>query len=66
MRAHLWVAIQNMLDAAEYALGPLDNYSDMEDGEHGAQEPNAALVAHNFLTEAMETLHKQMEEETPK
>lgn len=66
MRAHLWTAINDLMDAADYAKDALDNYTDLEDGEHGAQEPNAALIAFNALSEALIVLQKQMEQELPK
>lgn len=53
MDKRLWNAVQELLDAAEYALGSLDRYSDYEDDPMGpVMVPNAALSAHGCLKEA--------------
>lgn len=57
----LWKAVQELLDAAEYALGPLDNYSDYEDSPYDLRpEPNAALTAHSLLKEAIADVDRLM------
>lgn len=69
MDKRLWNAIQELLDAAEYALQPLDRYSDYEDdGTPGPlMVPNQAMSAHACLSEAAETVSKLMppDPETP-
>lgn len=66
MDKRLWNAIQELLDAAEYALGPLDNHSDFEDDPNGpTMVPNAALSAHACLSEAAETVSKLMDGVNP-
>lgn len=68
MDRKLWNAIQELLDAAEYALGPLDRYADYEDDPMGpVMVPNAAMSAHACLSEAAETVSKLMppDPETP-
>lgn len=61
MDKRLWNAIHELLDAAEYALQPLDRYSDFEDDPMGPKMvPNAALSAHACLSEAAETVQKLM------
>lgn len=63
MDKRLWDAIQELLDAAEYALGPLDRYSDYEDDSPPGPPvmvPNTALSAHGCLKEAYETVEKLM------
>ena len=59
MDKRLWDAIQELLDAAEYALGPLDNYSDYMDDPLGpVMIPNDAMTAHSCLSEAAERVSK--------
>jgi len=68
MDKQLWNAIQELLDAAEYALGPLDRHSDYEDDPLSpVMVPNAALSAHGCLKAAAEAVSKLMppEPETP-
>ena len=61
MDRKLWTAIQELLDAADYALGPLDRHSDYEDDPFGVtMVPNAALSAHACLSEAAEQVAKLM------
>lgn len=66
MRAHLWRAIQEMMDAAEYAVETLNKYSDVIDGDYGQPEPNRAMEAMGWLSDQLEILHAQMKEEMPK
>lgn len=66
MRAHLWNAIHEMMDAAEYAVEALDNYSDVIDGEYGQPEPNRAMEAMSWLRDKLEILETQMKNEFPK
>jgi hypothetical protein len=57
----LWNAIQELLDAADFALGPLDRYSDFEDDPLGpTMVPNAALTAHSCLESAIAGVEKLM------
>jgi hypothetical protein len=67
MDKHLLNAIYELLDAAEYALGPLDRYSDYEDDPLGpVMVPNDALSAHGCLKEAAEQVAKLLPHpETP-
>lgn len=66
MEKRLWTAIHELLDAAEYALQPLDRYSDFEDDPMGpTMVPNAALSAHACLSEAAETVSKLMDGVNP-
>lgn len=44
--------IENLIDAVEYAMEVLDDYSDVEDGEDGLPTPNRAMVALVELREA--------------
>lgn len=66
MRAHLWQAIQELMDIAEGAAAVLDNYADLEDDEHGGMVPNPAAAYQQYLIEAVETLGTLMEVEVPK
>lgn len=62
MDKRLWNAIHELLDAAEYALQPLDRYSDFEDDPMGpTMVPNQAMSAHACLAEAAETVQKLMD-----
>lgn len=66
MDKRLWTAIQELLDAAEYALQPLDRYSDFEDDPMGpVMVPNQAMSAHACLAEAAEAVSKLMEGVNP-
>ena len=68
MDRKLWKAIQELLDAADYALGPLDRYSDfVEDPIGPTMVPNEALSAHGCLSEALERVQKLLppDPETP-
>lgn len=60
MDRKLWNAIHDVLDAAEYALRPLDNHSDLAADENGVMTPNDALRAHALLSETIETLGNMM------
>lgn len=61
MDAALRKAIEELLDAADYALKPLDRYSDYEDSPFDLRpEPNDAMVAYNALTEAIEAVDAAM------
>ena len=65
MDKRLWTAIQEMLDAANYAIEQLDRYTDYEDDPFGQQMvPNGALSAQSCLKEAFSTLDALMEKET--
>ena len=65
MDKRLWEAIQELLDAADYALGPLDNYSDYvsEPLNYGISVPNDALTAHSLLKQAIDEVEKLMPKE---
>jgi hypothetical protein len=68
MDKKLWLAIHELMDAADFALGPLDRYSDYEDDPLGpTMVPNAALTAHGCLESAIAGVEKLMPEdpETP-
>lgn len=57
----LWKAVQELLDAAEYALGPLDNYSDYDTDPYSMNYgPNEALSAHKLLKEAIADVDRLM------
>jgi hypothetical protein len=61
MDKRLWNAIHDLLDAADFALKPLDRYSDYEDDPLGpVMVPNAALTAHSLLSEMMEMVANLM------
>ena len=45
--------IEQLVDAAEYALEVLDNYSDVEDGDYGLPIPNRAMLAKTELNNAL-------------
>ena len=62
MDKRLWNAIQELMDAADYALGPLDRYSDFTEDPMGpTMVPNEAMSAHACLSEALETAQKLMD-----
>jgi hypothetical protein len=45
--------IEQLVDAAEYALEVLDVYSDVEDGDDGLPVPNRAMLAKTELNNAL-------------
>ena len=64
MKAPLFQAIQEMLDAAQYALDPLDDCSAFEhDPRDLKPEPNRAMEAHNALKAAIADLERLMASE---
>ena len=67
MDAKRWTAIQELLDAAEYANTALDRYADYMDDPMGpVMIPNDAMTAMSCLTEAAEAVSKLMPNpETP-
>lgn len=65
MDKRLWNAIQEMLDAADYAIDKLDRYTDYVDDKFSHQlVPNDALSAQSCLKEAFATLDALMSKET--
>jgi len=61
MDRELWLAIHELMDAADFACGPLDKYSDYEDRpDGGLMEPNAALTAMSCLMDAITQVEKLM------
>lgn len=65
MKADLWNAVQEMLDAANYAIEKLERYTDYEDDPFAQMMvPNDALSAQKCLKEAFSTLDDLMEKET--
>lgn len=64
MNRELWNAIQEMLDAANYAIDKLDRYTDYVDDKFSHQlVPNDALSAQSCLKEAFNTLEALMNKE---
>lgn len=64
MKADLWNAIQEMLDAANYAVEKLERYTDYEDDPFAQMMvPNGALSAQQCLKEAFSTLDALMGKE---
>jgi hypothetical protein len=53
-------AIQILIEEAENAVEVLDRYSDVRDGDYGVPEPNAAMVAHSALLEAVTRVNARM------
>lgn len=65
MKADLWNAIQELLDAANFAVEKLERYTDYEDDPFAQMMvPNGALTAQKCLREAFHTLDALMEKET--
>lgn len=48
-----------LLDAIEYALEVLDNYSDVDDGDDGLPVPNKAMLAMMELRNAVVKFRKE-------
>lgn len=63
MNKHLWNAVHELLDAAQYAEEVLDNYSDVVDGEDGQPEPNKAMSAIMSIRHAVENTYLLMPKE---
>ena len=64
MNDALRIAILELLDAADYALDVLVNYSDVEDGDYGVPTANKAMVAHSYLSDSLDTVSRKMGIET--
>jgi hypothetical protein len=57
----LWKAIQELIEAADYAVGVLDRYADYQDDEGGVtQSPNPPLRALTDLETAATAVEKLM------
>ena len=57
----LWTAIQELIEAADYAVGVLDRYADYMDDEGGVtQSPNPPLRALSDLETAVTAVEKLM------
>lgn len=63
MNKQLWNAIQELMDAADYAIDKLDRYTDYVDDKFSHQlVPNDALSAQRCLKEALSTVQDLMPE----
>jgi hypothetical protein len=60
MDKKLWIAIQELIEAADYAAGVLNRYADYEDGDYGVQAPNRELIAMGNLEEWATAVEKLM------
>jgi hypothetical protein len=67
MDKKLWTAIQELIEAADYAVGVLDRYADFQDDGDGGQEANPPLRALTDLETTATAVEKLMPEdpETP-
>lgn len=54
--------IDHLVDAAEYALEVLENYSDVDDGDDGIPTPNKAMIAMMELNAALEVFRLRRKE----
>ena len=55
--------IDALVDAAEYALEVLENYSDVDDGDDGLPIPNKAMIASMELDAALKVFRMRREEQ---
>jgi hypothetical protein len=53
MPSELASTIDGLVDAAEYALEVLEDYSDVDDGDEGLPIPNRAMLAKTELERAL-------------
>jgi hypothetical protein len=60
MDKKLWTAIQELIEAADYAVGVLDRYADYQDDEDGDMVPNPPLRALTELEEWATAVEKLM------
>lgn len=56
--------IDALVDAAEYALEVLDNYSDVDDGDDGLPIPNKAMIAQMELNAALQVFRLRRKEQS--
>ena len=56
--------IDALVDAAEYALEVLDNYSDVDDGDDGLPIPNKAMIAQMELNLALQVFRLRRKEQS--
>jgi hypothetical protein len=56
----LWNAIQELIEAADYAVGVLDRWADFEDDVDGTQNPNPPLRALTDLENTATAVEKLM------
>lgn len=58
--------IDDLVDAAEYALEVLDSYADVDDGDDGLPTPNKAMIAQLELNAALEVFRLRRNEDESK
>jgi hypothetical protein len=63
MDRKLWTAVQELIEAANYAVGVLDRYADFQDDEGGVtQSPNPPLRALTDLENTATAVERLMPE----
>jgi hypothetical protein len=67
MEKKLWTAIQELIEAGDYATNVLSRRADFEDGDYGVSTPNIELVALTELESALTAVEKLLpvDPETP-
>jgi hypothetical protein len=60
MDKRLWNAIQELIEAADYAVGVLDRWADFQDDGNGGQEANPPLRALTDLETTATAVEKLM------